>query len=56
MKNILVISYSQSGQLDSILDNFLLPFKGVNIERVKVKPQDDFPFPWTSPAFFDAMP
>lgn len=56
MKNVLVINYSQSGQLDQILENFLIPFKTFNIEWVKISPQKDFPFPWTSEVFFDIMP
>ena len=56
MKKILAISYSQSGQLHEILENFLKPFASFDIDRVKVKPVNDFPFPWTSPVFFDAMP
>ena len=56
MKNILVINYSQTGQLDQIIDNFLLPFENQNIERVKIFPKKAFPFPWTNKEFFDAMP
>ena len=56
MKNILVVSYSQSGQLDEILNNFLIPFQDFLIDRVKISPQTEFPFPWTSASFFDAMP
>ena len=56
MKNILVISYSQSGQLDEILDNFLIPFKEHRIERVHVSPVKKFSFPWTSEVFFNVMP
>lgn len=56
MKRILVISYSQTGQLDSILDNFLKPFEGVEIDRVKIQPQQEYAFPWASGVFFDAMP
>ena len=57
MKKILVINYSQSGQLDEILDNFLVSFEGAaEIERVSIKPKDEYPFPWTSPVFFNVMP
>ena len=56
MKNILVINYSQTGQLDEILDNFLTPFAGFEIERVKIEPKIAYPFPWTSEVFFDTMP
>jgi hypothetical protein len=56
MKNILVINYSQSGQLDQILNNFLVPFKGFEVDRVKIDPKVAYPFPWSSEVFFDAMP
>ena len=56
MKRILVIGYSQSGQLYEILENFLKPFQGVEIEQVKFETKEAFPFPWTSDVFFDTMP
>lgn len=55
-QNILVIHYSQSGQLTEIVENFCKPFVDSTIEWVKVEPSTTFPFPWTSAAFFDAMP
>lgn len=56
MKNILIVSYSQSGQLDEILTNFLKPFVGFTIERISIEPEVAFPFPWSSEVFFDKMP
>ncbi|MEO6687325.1 MAG: hypothetical protein ABIN24_15240 [Dyadobacter sp.] len=56
MKKILVISYSQSGQLDEVIDHFLLPFDPASVERIYLKPKKPFPFPWTSDVFFDTMP
>jgi hypothetical protein len=57
-KKILVIYYSQTGQLESIVNSFIEPFveMGVKIDRVKIKPKNDFQFPWTSARFFDVMP
>lgn len=55
-QNILVIHYSQSGQLTEILQNFCKPFADSTIEWVKVEPSAPFPFPWTTATFFDAMP
>ena len=55
-QNILVIHYSQSGQLTEILQNFCKPFADSTIEWVKVEPATPFSFPWTTPTFFDAMP
>lgn len=55
--NILVIYYSQSGQLGDILRNMLQSISNqVEITTVEYKPVQDFPFPWTSEQFFDAMP
>lgn len=57
-KKVLILYYSQSGQLGEIVNNFLLPFEeaGVSVEKVNLKPKKDFDFPWTSKSFFDAMP
>jgi hypothetical protein len=57
-KNILIIYFSQSGQLSEIVENFALPLEsaGVNVEKIALKPKEPFPFPWTSDTFFDAMP
>ncbi|MBT6440371.1 MAG: hypothetical protein HOK72_11760 [Flavobacteriales bacterium] len=56
MKKILVISFSQSGQLTEILNNFLIPFKGQDIDFVKLEPLTPFPFPWDNTSFYAAMP
>lgn len=51
-----MVGYSQSGQLDEVINHFLAPFNAVSIERIHIKPAKPFPFPWTSDTFFDAMP
>lgn len=56
MKKILCVNYSQSGQLDEILDNFLSPLNGFEIDRIKVMPKKGFPFPWKTNNFYDPMP
>jgi hypothetical protein len=56
MKKILVVNYTQSGQLNEIIDQFLLPFDSDTIERVQVFPAKPFGFPWTTDEFFDKMP
>jgi hypothetical protein len=57
MKKVLVITYSQSGQLDEIVDNILKPLRDeVEISYEKLKPIPDYPFPWTDMTFWDAMP
>lgn len=57
-KKVLAIYYSQSGQLEEILDNFTAPLiaAGVSVEKVHIQPEKPFGFPWTSERFFDAMP
>jgi len=56
MKKVLVLSFSQSGQLTQIIDNFLTPFTNVNIDWVKIEPKMPFPFPWSSKEFYSVMP
>lgn len=56
MKNILVVNYSQSGQLNEIIDQFLVPFQPETVERLAIFPEKPFVFPWTSDEFFDKMP
>lgn len=58
-KNILVITYSQTGQTDDIAERLLTPFyadPSVNIHYEKIRPKVKYPFPWSGRQFFDAMP
>ncbi len=55
MKQILVISYSQSGQLSDLLSNLVSTIKG-EIEVISVQPKTKFSFPWISHEFFNVMP
>jgi hypothetical protein len=58
LKRILVISYSQSGQLDEIIDSFLTSFKreGIEIILESIHPVAPFPFPWSIYGFLDVFP
>ena len=58
MKNILVIHYSQSGQLTEIVNNIVAPIQkqDVNIDFHEIKMVNPFPFPWTKSEFFGAFP
>lgn len=59
MKNVLVIYYSQSGQLESIARNIAKPFlnfDGVNVVFYEIQLEKTFPFPWHKTAFFDVFP
>ncbi len=57
-KKVLVLYYSQTGQLTEIVNSFVAPLaqEDVSVEVVRAKPKNDFAFPWTSKRFFDAMP
>lgn len=57
-KKILVVYYSQSGQLKDIINNFTQPLidAGHFVEKVRVQVEKDYPFPWTGNAFFSVMP
>jgi len=59
MKNVLVIYYSQSGQLESIARNIAKPFlnsEDINVVFYEIQMERNFPFPWNKAAFFDAFP
>ena len=57
-KKILVIYYTQSGQLEEILNCFTAPLieAGNTVEKVRVHVAKDYPFPWTGKSFFAVMP
>jgi hypothetical protein len=57
-KKILVIYYTQSGQLEDILNCFTAPLAeaGNTIEKVRIQVANDYPFPWTGKSFFAVMP
>ncbi|MBE8724938.1 dialkylrecorsinol condensing enzyme DarA [Flavobacterium hungaricum] len=59
MKNVLVIYYSQSGQLESIARNIAKPFlqsDDINLTFYEIQLEKPFPFPWNKASFFDAFP
>ncbi|MFT7612528.1 MAG: hypothetical protein ACI9J3_001491 [Parvicellaceae bacterium] len=56
MQKILSISYSQSGQLHDIVDNFTAPIENAEIDRIHVQPKQVYPFPWNTKNFYDGMP
>lgn len=58
-KKVLVIYYSQTGQMRDIADSFCAPFAAdahyeVSYEQLRLV--HEFPFPWTAFTFFDAFP
>ncbi len=58
MKEVLVIYYSQTGQLTTILENMVKPFSNekVNITYYEIQPEKPFEFPWKPDSFYDIFP
>ena len=59
MKKILVIYYSQSGQLSEVVKQFTHPLvdsPDISVTFENVLPQTDYPFPWPFFRFFDTFP
>ncbi|WP_426369013.1 dialkylrecorsinol condensing enzyme [Pseudocolwellia sp. HL-MZ7] len=59
MRNILVIGYSQTGQLKQITDAIISPLKNsatVTVDYHQVTPKKAFSFPWSFFDFFQVMP
>jgi hypothetical protein len=58
-KKVLVVYYTQTGQLREIIDTITEPLKNdgnIQLTFEELKPKPPFPFPWSSDAFFQAMP
>ena len=59
MKRILVLYYSQSGQMKKMVDSVTAPLKAsedVIVDYRKIKPVTKYPYPWPFYPFFDAFP
>jgi hypothetical protein len=59
MKRVLVVSFSQTGQLEAVVRNIIAPLHhspDVAIRRIFLKPANPHPFPWPVVRFFDAFP
>lgn len=59
MKTILVVYYTQTGQLKRILDSLLSPLAGSSdfqISFLEIQPENPFPFPWSLRRFLDVFP
>lgn len=55
--SLLIIYYTQTGQLRQILDSITSVIADqVDIDYAVIEPANPFPFPWTALQFFDAMP
>ncbi len=56
-KDILIVYYTQSGQMKQILENLVTDMHGdCNITWEEITPSVKYPFPWTAKSFFNVMP
>jgi len=59
-KNILVVSYSQTGQLNNVVKNFIAPLEQddttIQITYKNIEPVKPYPFPWDLMTFMDTFP
>ncbi|GGX25118.1 hypothetical protein [Aquimarina muelleri] len=58
MKEVLVVYYSQTGQLFDIVGNIAsaMKDKDINITYLEIVPKNAYKFPWKKDAFFDVFP
>lgn len=59
MTKILILYYSQSGQLSQIVKNFAKPFENsenYSVHYANIVPVKEYKFPWKGYNFFDAFP
>jgi hypothetical protein len=59
MKKLLVVYYSQSGQLTRIIKSVLKPMVDsgkVELVFEELRPEEPYPFPWSAMAFADSFP
>lgn len=58
MKKILLVYYSQTGQLTRLAESFVQPLEqaGIFVEKFAVKPQKPYSFPWKFWDFFNTFP
>ncbi|MBY0541730.1 MAG: dialkylresorcinol condensing enzyme [Campylobacterales bacterium] len=58
-KKVLVVSYSQTGQLTKVVNNFTKLFledESIQIVHKNIKPKKSYPFPWDLMTFMDTFP
>ncbi|MDO4879095.1 MAG: dialkylresorcinol condensing enzyme [Neisseria sp.] len=58
VKKVLLVYYSQTGQLGRLARYFAQPLQqgGIRVDCVKLEPQVPYPFPWPFWRFFDTFP
>lgn len=58
-KNVLVIYFTQTGQLRDLIDSVISPLKSeatIDLDIIELKPKTPFPFPWSKKEFFNVFP
>ena len=59
MKRVLVVHFSQSGQLTRVVRRLVSPLveaSDVELVEEELRPRRPYPFPWSFWSFLDAMP
>lgn len=59
VKKVLLVYYSQTGQLGSLARHFAEPLQqsgSIHVDCVNIRPQRPYPFPWPFWRFFDTFP
>ena len=59
MKKVLILYYSQSGQLKSVMDQIIAPLmqcNDVQCDYQKIEPEKSYPYPWSFYKFFTIFP
>ncbi|MFA7091654.1 MAG: dialkylresorcinol condensing enzyme [Arcobacteraceae bacterium] len=59
MKKVLIISYSQTGQLNEVINSLscpLLKSEDIKVVHTVIKPKKPYPFPWDFISFMDCFP
>lgn len=58
-KNVLLVYYSQTGQLTQLTRHFVSPLanhEDINLETLAIEPQQAYSFPWSFNQFFNIFP
>jgi hypothetical protein len=58
MKKVLVLYYSQTGQLKRVINSFItgLEDEDISVDMKAIRPKTKYPFPWPFYQFFDEFP
>lgn len=59
MKRVLVVTWSQTGQLDAVVQAFVAPLQTsaeMTVDTLRLQPVTPYPFPWPFLRFFDTFP